>query len=69
MRINGEALQALRESNGLSITELARMADVDRTVLGRIERGQRKGTAAQHKALAAALGVRMAAIAYAEAVA
>lgn len=65
MRINGEALRTIRERTGLSVTELARRANIDRTALHRIEIGERRGTPAQHKALAVALDVSMLAIALA----
>ena len=63
MRINGEALRAIRERTGFSISELSRESGVDRTVITRIETGERRGTHAQHKALAVALGVSLLAIA------
>jgi transcriptional regulator with XRE-family HTH domain len=63
MRINGDALRAIRERTGLTISELSRASGVDRTVITRIETGQRQGTPAQHKALAEALHVSMLAIA------
>jgi transcriptional regulator with XRE-family HTH domain len=69
MKINGEALKAIRERSGMSITGLANASGVDRTVVTRIESGERRGTPAQHKALSEALMVPMQAIAYAEAVA
>jgi transcriptional regulator with XRE-family HTH domain len=67
MRINGEALRAIRERTGLTISDLSRTSEVDRTVITRIETGERKGTPAQHKALAEALQVSMLAIALTEA--
>lgn len=63
MRINGEALRVIRERTGVSITDLARATGIDRTALHRIETGERRGTVAQHKALAIALDVSMLAIA------
>jgi transcriptional regulator with XRE-family HTH domain len=62
MQINGEALREIRTRTGLSVTQLADASGVDRTVISRIESGQRKGTAAQHKALADALSVSLVAI-------
>jgi len=55
MRINGEALRVLRERTGLSITMLSKASGVDRTVITRLENGERRGTPAQAKALALAL--------------
>jgi len=55
MRINGEALRVLRERTGLSITMLSKASGVDRTVITRLESGERRGTAAQAKALSVAL--------------
>jgi transcriptional regulator with XRE-family HTH domain len=66
MRINGEALRVIRERTGLTITDLARASGVDRTVITRIENGSRRGTPAQHKALAQALDVSLLAIALTE---
>lgn len=65
MQIDGEALHAERYRRGLTITGLASLSGVDRTVITRIERGQRRGTPAQHKALAEALNVDMVDIAQA----
>lgn len=59
MQIDGDALHACRYRRGLTISGLAALSGVDRTVITRIERGQRRGTPAQHKALAEALGVDM----------
>jgi len=66
MKINADALRAIRERTGLTITGLSNASGVDRTVITRIESGERKGTPAQHKALANALGVSMLAIAITE---
>ncbi len=57
MRTNGEALRVIRERTGLSISELARASKVDRTVITRLENGERRGTPSQIKALAEALDV------------
>jgi transcriptional regulator with XRE-family HTH domain len=56
-------LRPLRERTGLSISELSRSSGVDRTVITRLESGERRGTPAQLKALAAALDVSLLAIA------
>jgi transcriptional regulator with XRE-family HTH domain len=63
MKINGEALKAIRSRSEMTITQLATASGIDRTVITRIENGERKGTPAQHKALAIALQVPMQAIA------
>ncbi len=62
MRINGEALRAIRERTGYSITELADTSGVDRTTISRIESGRRRGTAAQCRSLAEALDIPQTAI-------
>lgn len=62
MRVNGEALRAIRQRTGDTITGLGQRAGVDRTTLSRMESGERPGTPAQIKALAKALKVPMAAI-------
>lgn len=64
MRLNGDALKAIRERTGLSITQLANASGVDRTVVTRLESGERRGTAAQLVALAQALNVPLTAISY-----
>jgi transcriptional regulator with XRE-family HTH domain len=63
MRANPASLRPLRERTGLSISELSRSSGVDRTVITRLESGERRGTPAQLKALAAALDVSLLAIA------
>lgn len=62
MGINGTALRIIRERTGLTISELARASQVCRTVITRIERGERPGTPAQCVALASALDVPWAAL-------
>lgn len=64
MRLNGEALKVIRERTGLSITDLSRTSGVDRTVITRLESGERRGTNAQIVALAQALNVALTAITY-----
>lgn len=63
MKINGEALKAIRSRSEMTITQLSVASGIDRTVITRIEKGERRGTPAQHKALARALQVPMQAIA------
>jgi transcriptional regulator with XRE-family HTH domain len=62
VKSNGEAIRAIRERTGMSVTELHRAANVDRTVLTRIEKGERNGTPAQLVAIAKALDVPITAI-------
>lgn len=56
-RLRGETVRIIRERSGLSLTQLANLAFIDKTHLSRIERDQRTGTPAQHLAIAVALGV------------
>lgn len=64
MQINGAAVRQIRYLSGLTVRALADKAGgIDPSHLSRIETGQRRGTPAQHKALAAALGVSPLAIA------
>lgn len=62
MRTNGAAIAAIRERSGLSKSQLAAAAKLDRTHLHRIESGERNGTPGQIKAIAAALQVPLTAI-------
>jgi transcriptional regulator with XRE-family HTH domain len=62
MQANGETIKAIRERTGLSKTDLATAAGMDRTHLHRIETGERKGTDAQIVAIAKALMVPTTAI-------
>lgn len=55
MRLNPTALQVIRERTGLSKAELADRAGVDRTLITRLENGERTGTPAVIVKLAAAL--------------
>jgi transcriptional regulator with XRE-family HTH domain len=41
VRINGEALKALREKDGRTVSELAATAGIDRSHLSNIEAGRR----------------------------
>ena len=66
MRTNPEALKALRLRTGYTITQLSNKSGVDRTVLTRLESGERRGTPEQIKALAEALEVPMLVIAVQE---
>jgi transcriptional regulator with XRE-family HTH domain len=44
LRFVGERLREARERRGLSKTQLARLADVDRGYIGEIEQGERNPT-------------------------
>ena len=62
MTSNGAAIRAIRERSGLTCSELARAAQIDRTHLHRIESGERRGTHAQVVRIAEALKVPLLAI-------
>lgn len=62
MQINGEALRAIRRSQGLSIKKLAIDTGIDPSTISRLEKGERKGTVTQHQLLAVTLGVPLGAI-------
>lgn len=62
MRTNGAAIAAIRERSGLTKTQLATAAGIDRTHLHRIETGERNGTPSQAKAIATALAVPLLAV-------
>lgn len=62
MRLNTEALRAIRERSGQSQSGLAELAGIDRANLAHMEAGRRKGTEAQIVALARALKVPVTAI-------
>jgi transcriptional regulator with XRE-family HTH domain len=68
VKINGDALRAIRQGSRLTITELSRRSGVDRTVITRVEASQRRGTVDQLHALADALNVLPRAITEYEAV-
>lgn len=59
---NGEAIRQLREERGLTLTQLARLADISLTYLCRMENGDRNGTHAARTKVAQALGTTTAAI-------
>ncbi len=52
----GEAVRARRSDLGLSQEELAHLSGVDRSHMGKIERGERNVTILNIKRVAAALG-------------
>jgi transcriptional regulator with XRE-family HTH domain len=62
MRLNPEALRVIRERSGMSKAELAERAGVDRTLITRLENGERPGTPRVIKALAEALACSQLAI-------
>lgn len=53
----GDAVRSLRQSQSLSQEELASRADIDRTYLGGVERGERNVSLRNIVRIAAALGV------------
>ncbi len=55
MNLNRDALTTIRERSGLSKTELATRAGVDRTLVHRLENGERKATPSVLRKLALAL--------------
>ena len=62
MKLNPEALRVIRERTGMSKAELADRAGVDRTLITRLENGERHGTPAVISKLAYALAVSQLAI-------
>ena len=62
LTLNRDALVALRERTGLSKQEMADRAGVDRTLITRLENGERRATPAVMKKLALALDVSLLAI-------
>lgn len=62
MRLNRAALQALRERSGHSKASLAEAAGVDRTLITRLENGQRPATPSVMRKLAEALMVPVTAL-------
>jgi transcriptional regulator with XRE-family HTH domain len=63
MRINRHSLKAIREGRGFTISGLSQASGVDRTVVTRLESGERRGTPTQIRALAIALCTAVPAIA------
>lgn len=62
MKLNPEALRVIRERTGLTKQELADRAGVDRTLVTRLENGERTGTPSVIVKLARALDVSQLAI-------
>lgn len=63
MAYTGTALRALRTSQDLSIRELARLAEVNPTMLSQVERGLREPSPRWLKAVTDALGRHLAGVA------
>lgn len=61
-RAFGRELKRLRESSGLSQAELAKKADLNRTYISLLERGERQPTLSTLFSLAKSLGTKPAAI-------
>ena len=61
-RTNGVAIRELRKALGISVTDLAAAADVDRTALWRIEKGDSQPRPVTLRKIADHLGVPIAAI-------
>ena len=55
MKLNREALVVIRERSGLSKTELAERAGIDRTLVHRLENGERNASVTVIRKLAVAL--------------
>jgi transcriptional regulator with XRE-family HTH domain len=62
VNLNREALIAIRKRSGLSKAALADLAGVDRTLITRIESGERRATPAVMAKLAGALAVPLMAL-------
>jgi transcriptional regulator with XRE-family HTH domain len=54
----GQAVRAVRKAKGVSQEALAHLAEIDRSHMGKIERGERNVTALNLFRIAAALGVK-----------
>lgn len=66
MRVNGEAIRAIRRGKGVTLAALATRLRVSEGYLSRIERGQRGASAERLAVIAAVLGVPVDAITYAD---
>lgn len=58
----GEAIRRIRQAQGLSQEKLALLSDVDRSYLGRVERGDNNAALLTLVRIASALGVTVAEI-------
>lgn len=62
MQINHAALRAIRERTEVTQTEVARLANIDRSNYANIEAGRKRATPAQIKAFARVLAVPVTAL-------
>lgn len=62
LRLNGHALRVIRERSGVSVSDLARLAQISQPHLTNIELGRRGGSSAVARRLADALRVPLLAI-------
>jgi transcriptional regulator with XRE-family HTH domain len=62
LRVNGDALKALRERSGLDQGELASLAQVDRAYISQIESGKRSPSPLVANRIASCLRVPLVAI-------
>ncbi len=62
MELNREALTVIRERTGYSKAKLAELAGVDRTLVHRLENGERRATPTVMRKLADALGCPLGAL-------
>lgn len=62
IKVNGEALKALRERSGYNQTEFAHVLKIDRAYLAHIEAGRRNPSPAVAQRMAQALKLPLAAI-------
>ena len=60
--LNPDALRAIRERSGLTVTDLARLSGISQPHISNLERGNRRATPPTIKVLADALGVPMMAL-------
>lgn len=63
MKSNGPAIRDLRQRAGYTLTKFAHITGIDRSHLGRIEKGQRNGTPEQLVNVAKHLDVPLDAVA------
>lgn len=57
MQVNGEALRAIRERDGYTVSDLATIAEIERSHLSNVEAGRRGLHPAKVRKLAHILGV------------
>lgn len=56
----GELVRTLRQAQRLTLAELAKRSGIDQATLSRIETGKMTGTVESHRAIAQAMGLRLA---------